>query len=65
MAGYMDNGQLVCECGSKDADRQYSFGLYAGIYCDPCWKISGYRDANEEVDRAELDEEYYGDSWDE
>ena len=27
------------------AEEQYSFGIYAGRYCDDCWPKSGYRDA--------------------
>jgi hypothetical protein len=27
------------------ADERYSFGCYAGRYCDKCWPTSGYRDA--------------------
>jgi len=27
------------------ADDQYSFGCYAGRYCEECWPRSGYRDA--------------------
>lgn len=29
------------------ADEQYSFGCYAGRYCDECWLQSGYRDATD------------------
>ena len=28
-------------------DEQYSFGIYAGRYCEECWKKSGYRDATD------------------
>lgn len=31
-------------CG-EPAHEQYSFGIYAGRYCDPCWPKSGFRDA--------------------
>jgi len=42
-AGY---AQPVCGCGDRrTAEAQYSFGAYAGIYCDRCWPLSGYRDA--------------------
>ncbi len=30
------------------ADQQYSFGVYAGRYCNDCWLKSGYRDATDE-----------------
>ena len=33
-----------CKSGNE-ADEQYSFGCYAGRYCDECWRNSGYRDA--------------------
>ena len=26
---------------------RYSFGIYAGRYCDDCWPKSGYRDATD------------------
>jgi len=29
------------------ADERYSFGVYAGRYCDDCWPKSGYRDATD------------------
>lgn len=36
-------------CGKPDAPEQYSFGVYAGCWCDgACWKSSGYRDAVDE-----------------
>jgi hypothetical protein len=31
----------------KWADTRTSFGIYAGRYCDDCWKNSGYRDATD------------------
>lgn len=34
----------VCRCGSEDAEVRYSLGIYAGVWCDACWKKSGYRD---------------------
>jgi hypothetical protein len=33
-----------CETGLESEDR-YSFGVYAGRWCDVCWLKSGYRDA--------------------
>ena len=32
----------TCEC--KGAEERYSLGIYAGRYCTPCWKDSGFRD---------------------
>lgn len=29
------------------AEDRYSFGIYAGKYCDICWPKSGYRDATD------------------
>ncbi len=29
------------------ASERYSFGCYAGKYCDQCWLKSGYRDATD------------------
>lgn len=31
------------------AEEQYSFGVYAGRYCDACWQYSGYRDVHEHI----------------
>ena len=46
------------ECEAEDkpfrwADPQYSFGCYAGRYCEVCWPKSGYRDATDPT--AEFD----------
>src|SRR5215216_3280840 len=36
----------VCGCGDqKTVEERYSFGAYAGLWCDRCWPKSGYRDA--------------------
>ena len=32
----------------KEAEERYSFGIYAGKYCDTCWKKSGYKDEGPE-----------------
>lgn len=53
-----------CRCadqGVKDSEGspRYSFGAYAGRYCDEHWKESGYRDAtdpNAEFDPADAGE---------
>ena len=38
------------------ADERYSFGYYAGKYCDECWKESGYRDATDpDAEFSEMD----------
>lgn len=42
-----------CKC-EADATERYSFGIYAGRYCDACWLESGYRDATD--DEAVFDE---------
>lgn len=31
-------------CLSDDIEERYSLGCYAGRWCDPHWKTSGYRD---------------------
>jgi len=33
------------------ANEQYSFGIYAGRYCEECWPKSGYRDATDPTAR--------------
>jgi len=42
----------------KFADKQFSFGTYAGKYCEECWKKSGFRDAIDPD--AEFDPTYAG-----
>lgn len=42
----------------REAYTQYSFGIYAGKYCETCWPKSGYRDATDE--NAEFDPTYAG-----
>lgn len=32
----------------QEAETRYSFGIYAGKYCDECWKKSGYKDEGPE-----------------
>lgn len=29
----------------RPCEERYSFGCYAGKYCDQCWRAAGYRDA--------------------
>lgn len=31
-----------------EAEERFSFGVYAGKYCDRCWSQSGYRDVEDE-----------------
>ncbi|MDE3097559.1 MAG: hypothetical protein KGK07_16355 [Chloroflexota bacterium] len=33
-----------CKSG-RESEERTSFGVYAGRWCDACWKTSGYRDA--------------------
>ena len=50
-----------CEAEDRDyefAEERYSFGIYAGRYCDSCWLESGYRDATDPT--AEFDPYYAG-----
>lgn len=44
-------------------DVRYSFGCYAGRYCDACWAESGFRDATDRS--ARFDPEYAGERMDE
>ena len=45
--------EWVCNRCHEGADvcapikERYSFGCYAGRYCDACWLKSGYRDATD------------------
>jgi len=44
-----------CRTGAESEER-YSFGVYAGRWCDACWRTSGYRDAtDDEAEFSELD----------
>ena len=48
------------------ADERYSFGVYAGRWCDQCWPNSGYRDATDPdaaFDRADAGEAYWEDEY--
>jgi hypothetical protein len=45
-----------CRCADRGIDKsegfeRYSFGVYAGRYCDPCWASSGYRDVDDPTAR--------------
>ena len=42
----------------EDAWEQYSFGCYAGRWCDRHWPLSGYRDATDAS--ATFDPDYAG-----
>ena len=38
------------------AEERYSFGIYAGRWCDGCWPQSGFRDATDpNAEFSELD----------
>ena len=39
-----ENRATCSRCDSEDFETRYSLGIYAGRYCDACWKESGYRD---------------------
>lgn len=41
---WYSEGCPCCRCERKGAEERYSLGIYAGRYCDQCWKESGYRD---------------------
>lgn len=46
-AQYEDSRVIVsCQgCGDHtEWKERYSLGIYAGKWCDKCWKTSGYRD---------------------
>lgn len=48
------------------ADIRLSFGIYAGLYCDECWKTSGYRDATDpdaQFDPMDAGEAYWEDDY--
>lgn len=54
----------VCACGSHDASERTSLGIYAGVYCDPCWKNSGYRpEGREGFDPLDAGEAYEPDDY--
>lgn len=35
--------ECCSRCQSTNFEIRYSLGIYAGRYCDKCWKESGYR----------------------
>ena len=45
----------------KKANDQYSLGIFAGRYCEDCWKKSGYRKEGPEG----FDPMYAGESYEE
>jgi hypothetical protein len=51
----MGRGPIPCEgCGRVEAQNlgeRQSFGCYAGVWCDPCWPTSGFRDATDPAAR--------------
>ncbi len=74
--GYIAHERNVCQHCIEEraargllprwADQQYSFGYYAGRYCEPCWKESGYRDANDadaEFSEADAGESLHGEDY--
>ena len=41
---WYDAGCPCDKCERTGAEERYSLGIYAGRYCDSCWRSSGYRD---------------------
>ena len=55
-----------CKCQNEDkfSEDRYSLGIYAGHYCDTCWKESGYRDEPAGAfDPSYAGESYEPDDW--
>jgi len=55
-------------CGRDTAEveieERFSLGIYAGKWCDPCWKESGYRDEDASgFDPLDAGESYEEDSY--
>ncbi len=44
LSSWYAEGCPCSRCEKKGAEERYSLGIYAGRYCDKCWKESGYRD---------------------
>ncbi len=42
---WYDEGCPCSRCQRKGAVERYSLGVYAGRWCNECWRASGYRDA--------------------
>ena len=57
----------VCECGKRGGAlvlERESLGIYAGLYCDPCWAASGYRkEGREGFDPTYAGESYEGEDY--
>ena len=45
-----------CQTDSDSVDERYSYGIYAGRWCNKCWPKSGYRDACEERPISDIEE---------
>lgn len=55
-------------CSDKDIEvsgfDRYSLGIYAGRYCDSCWKDSGFRkEGREGFDPLDAGESYEEEEW--
>ena len=42
----------------RQADERYSMDVYAGMYCDACWKADG-RNHDRQFDPADAGEAFY------
>ena len=57
-----EHGRYFCRrCAERNiiraADERYSMGIYAGMYCDTCWKDDG-RNHNRQFDPMDAGEAY-------
>ncbi len=62
-------GRVCSGCQRPDSnelevEERFSLGIYAGYYCDKCWKNSSYRDEGPEgFDPLDAGERYDDDGW--
>ena len=67
MATFENVPEMVCtdrECGSTDHTVQRRFdkhGIYAGRYCDRCWKLHDPGDYDEQGETIESEPDVSGD----
>lgn len=56
--------QIVAAIDGQGEDR-YSFGVYAGHYCDAHWATSGYKGSTPETEDEVFDPDFAGEVMDE
>lgn len=59
----LDNGETEAEIAAtldNNGQDRYSFGVFAGYFCDDHWRKSGYKGSTPETEDEEFDPDYAG-----